>query len=247
MDTVDAWLHRTRTRIAGWLWPPQCALCGRRGQAVGIDLCAPCEADLPTNEPCCEHCAEPLHGAEAGRLLCGACLRRVPRVDGSIVPFRYAYPVDHMIRRFKYGRAIVLGRILGELFARRLSARAGEARPQLPQLLIPVPLAQPRFAERGYNQAIVLAEHIHRRSGIPLDTGLLVRTRMTREQAGLTQRERRLNIRRSFELTRTLPAAHVAIIDDVVTTGSTVNEIARVLKRGGAKRVEVWAMARAAH
>jgi ComF family protein len=244
MEEVDAWLRRARYRVGAWFWPPHCALCGRSGQAPGVDLCPSCEADLPSNEYCCERCAEPFqHSISGANLLCGACLRRAPRFDGSVIPFRYAYPMDHMIRRFKYGRAIALGRVLGELFARRLSSGPPAARPQL---LIPVPLAQSRFVERGYNQAIVLAEHIHRCSGLPFSTDMLVRTRNTREQAGLTQRERRVNIRRAFDLTRKPAVTHVAIVDDVVTTGSTVNEIARVLKRAGVQRVDVWAIARAA-
>jgi ComF family protein len=150
--------------------------------------------------------------------------------------------MDHVVRRLKYGRAIALGRVLGELFARRLELQLGS---RWPQLLVPVPLGHGRFCKRGYNQAIVLAEHIHKSTGLPMRTDLLVRTRETLEQAGLDQRARRKNIRRAFEFAGELPATHVAIVDDVVTTGSTVNEIARVLKRAGAKRVDVWALARA--
>jgi ComF family protein len=239
---VDGWLLRARIHVGQWICPPHCSLCGGDGQAGGIDLCAECEADLPPNTHCCERCAEPLqHTLSDARLLCGACLKRAPRFDASVIPFRYAYPMDHMIRRLKYGRAIALGRVLGELFARRLPAELTR-----PETLIPVPLSQRRFVERGYNQAIVLAEHVHRGTGIALATDVLVRTRETREQAGLTQRERRLNIRRAFDLAYKPLAKHVAVIDDVVTTGSTVNEIARVLKRAGVKRVDVWAIARAA-
>jgi ComF family protein len=201
-----------------------------------------CEQDLPANVQCCEICAEPLHNEGVASLWCGACLQRRPRFDASRIPFRYSYPMAHMIRRLKYGGAVGMGRVLGELFARRM-ASAGDSQPQL---LIPVPLAHRRFCERGYNQAIVLAEHIVRSVAKPLRTDLLVRVRDTQEQAGLDQRARRKNIKRAFEVTDPLPATHVAIVDDVVTTGSTVNEIARVLKRAGAKRVEVWAIARAA-
>jgi ComF family protein len=151
--------------------------------------------------------------------------------------------MDHMIRRLKYGGAIAMGRVLGELFARRRAVASIESQPQL---LIPVPLAYQRFCERGYNQAIVLAQHMVSSVAIPIRPDLLVRVRDTQEQAGLDQRARRQNIKRAFEVTGPLPASHVAIVDDVVTTGSTVNEIARVLKRAGAKRVEVWAIARAA-
>jgi ComF family protein len=243
MSTVDAWLRRAQSRLAASLWPPHCVLCGRLGQGANVDICAGCEADLPDNAHRCELCAEPLQGISLDTHLCGACLQRSPRFDASFVPFRYAYPLDHMIRRLKYGGALAMGRVLGELFARRCAARRAGS---YPQLLIPVPLAHRRFCERGYNQAIVLAEHINRELALPLRTDLLVRVRETLEQAGLDQRERRKNILRAFETTGSLPAAHVAIIDDVVTTGSTANEIARVLKRAGAERVEVWAMARAA-
>jgi ComF family protein len=241
MSSVDAWLHRARTSLVKTLWPPHCLLCGRLGQHASVDLCEGCESDLPVNLNHCELCAEPFQTEHAGARMCGACLQRQPRFDVSVIPFRYAYPMDHMIRRLKYGGAIAIGRVLGELFAQRLTSRADDA---WPQLLLPVPLAQPRFRERGFNQAIVLAEHIHRITKLPLRTDLLVRTRDTLEQAGLDQRARRRNIRRAFEITDKVPK-HVAIIDDVVTTGSTANEVARVLKRAGAKRVEVWAIARA--
>jgi ComF family protein len=199
-----------------------------------------CEGDLPSNVRRCELCAEPLHTEHTDARLCGACLQKRPRFDGSVIPFRYFYPMDHMIRRFKYGGAIAIGRVLGELFTQRLSSRSAAA---WPRVLIPIPLARQRFRERGFNQAIVLAEHIHHATKVPLRTDLLVRTRETLEQAGLDQRARRKNIRRAFEINGKAPS-HVAIIDDVVTTGSTANEVARVLKRAGAKHVEVWAVAR---
>ena len=145
-----------------------------------------------------------------------------------------------MVRRLKYGDAVAMGRVLGELFVRRMPPSQA-----VPELLLPVPLADRRFRERGYNQAIVLAEHIYRRARITLRTDLLVRTRETQVQAGLDQRARHRNIHEAFAIAMPLAATHVAIFDDVVTTGSTVNEIARVLKGSGAQRVDVWAIARA--
>jgi ComF family protein len=150
--------------------------------------------------------------------------------------------MDHMVRQLKYAGAVAQGRVLGELLAVRIAATRSES---WPEMLLPVPLAPARFRKRGYNQAIVLAEHVHRRLHIPLNTGVLVRTRETLEQAGLDQRARRRNIRGAFALTESLTATHVAILDDVVTTGSTVNELAQTLQRAGVKRVEVWAVARA--
>jgi ComF family protein len=112
--------------------------------------------------------------------------------------------------------------------------------------MIPVPLAAQRFRERGYNQAIELALQIERHAGIAVRTDLMVRTRHTREQAGLDRRARRRNIKGAFSLRMPPSATRVAIVDDVLTTGSTVNEMARVLKRAGIAHVEVWAVARAA-
>jgi ComF family protein len=197
---------------------------------------------LPINDRCCVVCAEPLQLQTVSGLTCGLCLRRRPRFDACVAPFRYAYPLDHMIRRLKYGGYVTHGRVLGELFSEFIANTASESRPQM---LLPVPLGPDRFRKRGYNQAIVLAEHIHRRLEVPLRADVLVRTRETAEQAGLDQRARSRNIRGAFAVTCRLSSTHVAIVDDVVTTGSTVNEIARTLKQAGVKRVDVWAVARA--
>lgn len=239
--SVDAWLRRAHGRIARMLWPAQCVLCGQVDAAGQRDLCTDCVKDLPSNETACVVCAEPLETAMQG-LTCGACLQRRPRFDVCIAPYVYAYPLDHMVRNLKYAGAVTHGRVLGELLATYVSAKGAD---EWPQALMPVPLAARRYRARGYNQAIVLAEFLHRRLSIPLHTDVLVRTRETLEQAGLDQRARRRNIRGAFSIVRAIPANHVAIIDDVVTTGSTANEVARVLKRAGVKRVDVWAVARA--
>ncbi len=206
-----------------------------------MDLCAACEAELPQNLAACLRCAVPLEFA-GGQLTCGACVRRPPRFDAAYCPFGYAYPVDHMVRAVKYHGALAYARVLGELLATRLSA---VQRPRLPELLLPVPLAAGRFRERGYNQAIELGRYLERELEVPMRADVLLRTRETREQAGLPRLERRTNIRGAFALRRGITASHVALIDDVITTGSTVNELARVLKANGVRRVEVWAVARA--
>lgn len=174
-------------------------------------------------------------------MLCGACLRRAPRFDAAFCAWRYTYPIDYMVRALKYHGALAHARVLGDLLAARLRARAA---PCWPEMLLPVPLAPGRFRERGYNQAIEIGCWLERRLAIPMRTDVLVRTRETPEQAGLSRRERRQNLRGAFAV-RDLSALHVALIDDVITTGSTVNELARVLKQAGAAGVEVWAVARA--
>jgi ComF family protein len=222
------------------LLPPRCLLCGGAGQPPSVDLCASCEAELPQNLAACRRCAMPLEFT-AGNSLCGACVRRPPRFDAACCPFVYSYPLDHMVRALKYHGGVPHARVLGGLLAARLRA---EPRAHLPEMLLPVPLAAGRFQERGYNQAIEIGRYLERGLEVPLRADVLLRTRETREQVGLPRRERRKNIRGAFALRRAAPR-HVALIDDVITTASTVDELARLLKANGVKRVEVWALARA--
>jgi ComF family protein len=227
---------------AAAFWPSSCVLCGASGEEPFSDLCSACAADLPLNATCCSRCAEPLLMEAAREFVCGACIRRTPRFDRAVCAFTYAYPVDQLVRALKYRNAVSYARVLGDLLAARLLC---EPR-LLPQIIIPVPLAHARFRERGYNQAIEVARRLEKRLSIPMHTGAVVRTRETAEQAGLDQKQRRKNIRGAFELVEKLSAKTIAVVDDVMTTGSTANELARVLKRGGARRIEIWAVARAA-
>ena len=236
MTRVDEWLER----LQGILLPYRCVLCGTRVAGRALDLCGDCESDLPPSVAGCVICAEPI--AASGATRCGACLRQPPWFDVVRCPFRYAYPLDHLVRVLKYRGAVAEGRVLGELLASYVQRVACAT---LPQVVLPVPLAARRYRERGYNQAVELARRIECRLGIAMRTDLVERTRETREQAALDRRQRRRNIRGAFAMSGSVMELHVAIVDDVVTTGSTVNEMARVLKEAGAKSVEVWAVARA--
>jgi ComF family protein len=234
---VNTWL----INIQALLLPPHCVLCGAAGQSPLLDLCEACEADLPRNADACARCAMPLPaGAPAGSI-CGACLGRPPRFDTALVPFRYAYPLDHLVKDFKYHGRLACGRVLGTVFARHVQAQGSE----LPERLVPVPLHAARHRERGFNQSSEIAHHVARALGIALDENLCRRVRATADQATLTAKERRQNLRGAFALERPPHARHIAILDDVLTTGSTVDELARTLKRGGVPRVSVWAVARA--
>jgi ComF family protein len=220
------------------LLPPRCLLCGGRG-TDGRDLCAACEADLAPNTPCCPLCALSLATAAPA---CGACLRRAPPFAAAWVPFRYGHPLDLLEGRFKFHADLAAGRVLAEL----LVARAAQAGPALPQLLVPVPLHQARLRARGYNQALELARPLACALGLPLRHDLLARSRATAAQTGLDAKTRRRNLHGAFEAA---PASawpdHVALLDDVMTTGATLGEATRTLRRAGVARVDVWALARA--
>ncbi|MDW2979998.1 ComF family protein [Rhodanobacter sp. KK11] len=219
-----------------WLLPWRCLLCGARG-ADGIDLCADCAAELPRNRSCCARCALPLAAPAA---LCGECQRRAPPWDAAWAPFRYGWPLDRLESRYKFSADLAAGRVLSRLWQ-------SEPCPlRLPQLLLAVPLHRSRLRRRGYNQALELARPLAHALGVPLHRDALQRRRSTAAQTELDAVARRRNVHGAFALREgvVLPA-HVAILDDVMTTGATLAECARVLRRAGVQRVDVWALARA--
>jgi ComF family protein len=224
---------------ARMLLPPRCLLCGADG-ALGRDLCAVCAGEFRPNAPACARCAEPLALAVE---LCGRCQKRPPPFAAAYVPFRYAWPLDGLESRFKFHGSLAAGRLLSELWI----ARWRQNPPPLPQTLVPVPLHASRLRRRGYNQALELARPLARALGVPLRHDLLVRCRATEAQSQLDRHARRRNVRRAFAAApRAGRFEHVAVIDDVMTTGATLAECARVLVQTGVARVDVWALARAA-
>jgi ComF family protein len=233
---VDNWLRH----IQGWILPPRCVLCGCEGRAPAQDLCSYCQREFVRNAAACRGCALPV--GPPGRELCARCLRHARGFDTAFAPFRYEYPLDRLLQRFKYQGQLALGRVLGSLLAEAVVAEHIE----LPQALVPVPLARSKQRERGFNQAYELARPLARALKLPIRTDLCARTRATRDQATLRAHDRRRNVVGAFVATGSVPPRHVAVIDDVLTTGSTCEELARVLKRAGIERVDVWVIARAA-
>ncbi len=207
-----------------------CVLCG----TSGTPLCPDCHGDLPRLGTACERCGKPLPVAG----VCGHCLRTPPPLDGTRALFRYASPVSELVLRFKFQGALHLADLLGELLAEHLAA----VEPRL-DLIIPVPLHPARLAARGYNQALELGRPLVRALGVPLAPALCRRVRDTAAQSTLDPDGRRRNMRGAFAVNGPVPA-RVAILDDVITTGATLAELARVLRRAGAHHVEAWALAR---
>ena len=227
---------------AGLLAPPTCALCSGPGQAAatsawGLDLCVHCEAACPRLSDPCPRCGLPLAPGRV-RAPCADCAVRPPPFDALWAAFAYAPPVDALVRDLKFHNALPHARVLGMLLA-------GHRRPagDLPDAVVPVPLSRERFIERGFNQATEIARHAARHLRLPLRDGLLRRLRNTPAQSGLGASDRRANLQGAFALVG-LPPPRVALVDDVLTTGSTASEAARLLKNAGAARVEVWVAAR---
>lgn len=236
LHQVDNWIKN----IHGWLMPPVCVLCAARG-AGGLDLCAPCRAQLPYATTACVRCALPLPAGSTG-LECGECQRQPPDYDRGYSLLRYEPPADQLIQRLKFNARLPLARLLGRLMVEPLARRTQP----WPECIIPVPLHRARLRERGFNQALEIARPIARALNLPLDYRSCARVRHTSVQSLLPAAARRKNIRGAFEVTRPLKPRHVAIVDDVMTTGHTVREFAATLRKSGVEQIDVWVVARAA-
>ena len=219
-----------------WLFPTVCALCGGHGQR-GRELCQGCEGDLPLIEAGCLQCGVPL----PMQGLCGHCQRRPPAFARAVAAFNYLPPVDALIKRLKFKGDLHLAELIGVLMADRLGAPGIP----LPDVLVPVPLHSRRLRERGFNQALELARPIARRLGVPLDWRHVIRSRATDPQSDLPAKLRSRNVKGAFSVAAGFTAQRVAIVDDVMTTGHTVNELALTLRRHGVMHVSVWVCARA--
>jgi len=210
--------------------PARCFLCGKEGG--GAAVCSVCSTSLPPWQAlaACPVCALPDTGGE----VCGRCSRRPPAFDRTTAAYLYAFPVEQMVQALKYGDALELAAWLGE----RLVPPDGEW-----DLLLPVPLHADRLAERGFNQAIELARPLARR-GLVLRHDVLRRVRATKAQAGLDARSRRRNLRNAFVASGNLRGRRILLLDDVMTTGATLDAAAAALRRAGAARVANQVLAR---
>lgn len=210
------------------VFPPRCLLCGDPGYE-GLALCAGCDADLPRIGAGCRRCGAPLPATGAGLpplTVCGACLWRPPPYVAIHVPFRYAPPVDWLVWRLKFHADLAAGRLLGELLARELAARVDAV-----EVVLPVPLHPRRLDERGFNQAAELARPLARRLGARLAPTALARGGSTVPQMELSARRRRANVRGAFAAVPRFTATRVLLVDDVVTTASTLRAATRALTR----------------
>ena len=210
-----------------------CFLCGATGQHEL--LCGPCDENLPRlSIACCPVCALPtLDG-----LLCGRCVKKPPAFDDSVAAFDYGFPVDVLIQQFKYSQQLALAPWLAMRLLVRLSGTS------MPEAALAMPLSRVRLRERGFNQSLEIAKPLCRALGISLLPYACERIRDTESQTTLPWKERAKNVRGAFVCHENFAGKHVAIIDDVMTSGASVNELAKTLKKSGATRVSAWVIAR---
>lgn len=228
---MQALKQLTRRALSGLL-PESCLLCGADSQD-GL-LCPDCITDLPAlPAACCPQCAvETTHGER-----CGACLKDAPHFNRTIAAFRYDFPVDRIIHALKYGHQLAVAGWLGRRLAERIIAEH--------QLVIPLPLHPDRLRERGFNQSAEIARVMGNCLNLTVDRSSLFRNRPTPRQADLPLKERHKNVRGAFECSIDLSGRKILLIDDVMTSGATVNECARILKIHGAADISVVVAARA--
>jgi len=231
-------VYNYHKQLQSLLFPPSCRLCG-----ISTDpdkwLCNACCTELPWLTNGCAVCARPL-AATANNAICGSCQQHPPAIDHALAPLRYDAPVDYLVQRLKFSNELATAKLLAQLFVDQLDSSAS-----LPGLLIPVPLHPSRLRTRGYNQSAELARYIGRLTGLPISYRTCKRHRKTETQSLLPAGKRKGNLQGAFSAIGRLATDHVAIIDDVMTSGHTVNELANVLKDAGVQRVDVWVIARA--
>jgi competence protein ComFC len=234
---------RAGEALVSLFFPPHCASCGADTQR-GVHVCADCTVRArPIERPFCQRCSEPFEGEIEGDFQCANCGGRELHFDCAVAPYLSRGIVREFIHRFKYDHERFLRRPLGDWLADALS----DARLQNPPFdaIVPVPLHPARLRERGFNQAALLAELLAERAAVPVFE-CLQRTRYTTTQTRLDRHERMENLRNAFRVRQSasVQSRHLLIVDDVFTTGSTVDECARVLRRAGAASVRVATVAR---
>lgn len=224
------WIRRSFSRLLA----QDCLLCA--ASSGNRLLCRACEDGLPRlPEAHCPRCALPTTNGE----ICGRCLAKTPYYDRTLALFLYDFPIDKLIQAFKYGHRLVLGPYFGEQLAER--SRHFEA-----DLIVPLPLHPRRLRERGFNQALELARPIGKAGRIPIQAGSCRRTRDTATQTDLPWRERAKNVRGAFDCSSDFSGKRLLLVDDVMTTGASLNELARTVKLHGAIDVSLLVVARAA-
>jgi len=213
--------------VLGPLFGGTCYLC--RGPASAL-LCAACNAELPRlAPPRCPRCALESPRGE----VCGRCLAEAPRYDATVAAFAYEFPADALVHSLKFRGELALAGFLGDRLRECVGSESVDH-------VVPVPLSVERLRGRGYNQSVEIA----RRLPGKLELSLCERGRDTRAQVDLPYAERRRNVRGAFRCTRAILGRTVAVVDDVMTTGATLDELASVLKAAGAARVVNWVVAR---
>ena len=238
LTQVGKWLQECGERLL----PQSCLLCQQGNVISHLSLCQNCYQQLPWLGPACPVCANAYAANANHSQPCGQCLKKAPPFHTIHSALRYATPIDHWVAALKFQQKLVYARVLSALLLETLLP----LQTTKPDVIIPMPLHSQRLCERGYNQSLEIARPIAKKLAIPLALDECRRILPTAPQASMPAAERRKNVRNAFWISPTLKGKRVVIVDDVVTTTSTIRELARVLRLAGAIRIDVWCCARTA-
>lgn len=237
MSIFTRYFMNKRAKIGQLLPYQSCVLCGAVSNHVDA-WCAACDADMPhLRMPLCPICALP---SPLGAI-CGHCINTPPHFSRTVAVFGYTFPLDKLIRALKYGERMELAHSFADQLAQHIIIR--------PDFMIAMPLHPTRLQERGFNQSLELARRLEKKLHIPVLTNVCERVRDTPPQSTLSQQARNKNMQQAFACTKNfgtqdLSGQHIAIVDDVMTSGASLNEVARVLRAAGAREVSAWVVAR---
>ena len=245
---LNKWLKNSHLLKIDYLkqliFKPNCLLCAQNIAQNNENthpsihaVCRACVEELPWHpKTSCPQC-----GLASSGMVCGSCLNSPPDFDATKAVFLYAYPVDAMMLRYKYGKNLNLGDTFGEFLAEKVDIESID-------LIIPMPMHPQRLKERGFNQALeiakVLSKILTKNAREKLDYKSVIRQTLTPPQASLPLKERVKNIKGAFKANADLTGKRIAIVDDVMTTGASLNELTKTLKKAGASHVECWVIAR---
>lgn len=229
-------------KILNYFLPATCLLCGYNTHEP-CNLCQACLQDLPALPMHCYRCGHFLSGSSANQL-CGACLSSPPPFDKTFILFPYVSPISNFIAALKFKHELYYSKTFAELLIQQIPH--WYASKALPDMLIPMPLHAKRVRERGFNQALEVARAISRRFSLPIDIKGVIRSKYTQPQSLLAAKERQQNVANAFLVRRDYQGLHIAVIDDVITTGYTLHVLCEQLKKAGATQIDVWCCAKGA-
>lgn len=240
MDSKAQWLHDIIKKSSALIYPKVCLHCNDAGHN-GMDLCKRCHERLPWVKYACSRCALALPNTDASA--CGACSNRELHFDQAYAPFQFDGFIRDAVYQFKFNHKLNQGKLLAQLLLQFIKYKQLDT----PEIIIPVPLHKKRLRKRGYNQALELARTVRSEINSDLVYKEIYRNRDTSVQMELPAKQRHKNVKDAFSLiedSTILKNRHVCIMDDVMTTGNTVNEVAKCLRNAGVRRIDVWCVAR---
>ena len=232
---MDFNLYSHLSQALNWLAPNKCYGC-LKILSRPPPFCDACYIELPFQSNTCQQCGQ---AYAANRDYCGRCIITPPAYDRCFCPFEYQTPIKDLICGFKYREKVEHANMIGQLLAREIKNKEEP----MPDIIVPVPIHIAKLRSRGFNQAKLIATIVGRKLNVPVTHKIIIKTRSTPPQAKQSLANRKKALSGCFAVQQPFSAKNVAIVDDVVTTGSTVNEISKVLKKNGANYVQVWGVA----